>query len=263
MGGQLGIRAVDLRVVQVRLVHPRLQIVRHQPGRDPAEKGERRHVAFGPGVLVQPDHRADEHVPRAAQHHRERPDHMLPPGRRVQPAAQLPVIDLRLLAGLSRIRAQHPHLRPARLLRQVGRHIPAEARHRHRQPVLITQPLMDRRHRHIRLQLTGDVLVMGSDRRPGHLPQPRIRQLREPLPHPGGPLRLAQRRPARAHPRRNRRGHVVADRLAVHPRLVAIWFFDRPACQWTKISPMSITSKALLAIGPPSFPDGEKVAPAR
>ena len=36
------------------------------------------------------------------------------------------------------------------------------------------------------------------------------------------------------------------------PRLSAISFFDRPACQCIKISVTSITSNVLLAIGPPS-----------
>ena len=35
------------------------------------------------------------------------------------------------------------------------------------------------------------------------------------------------------------------------PRLPAISFFDRPACQCVKISQISITSNVLLAIGPP------------
>jgi hypothetical protein len=173
-------------------------------------------VAFGPGPLVQPDHRAHEHVPRTGQHHRERPDHQPLPRPRVQPPAQLPVVDLRLGARLGRIRAQHPHLRAARLLRQVRRHIPAEAGHRHRQPPLIAQPLVNRRHRHIRPQLGGDVIMVGGDRRPGHLPQPGIGQLREPPADQLSPARLADRRPARPHPRRDRRGRVLTDRLAIH-----------------------------------------------
>jgi len=40
------------------------------------------------------------------------------------------------------------------------------------------------------------------------------------------------------------------------PRLAAIWFCDRPACQWIKISEISITSKILLAIGPPPLQTG-------
>ncbi len=45
MRGQLGIGAVDLRVIQVWLVHPGLEVVRHQPGRDAAEELKRRDVA--------------------------------------------------------------------------------------------------------------------------------------------------------------------------------------------------------------------------
>jgi hypothetical protein len=48
---------------------------------------------------------------------------------------------------------------------------------------------MDRGHRDPGLELPGDVVVMRLDRRPGHLPQPGVRQLREPLPggfHLGG-----------------------------------------------------------------------------
>ena len=39
------------------------------------------------------------------------------------------------------------------------------------------------------------------------------------------------------------------------PRLPAISFFDRPACQWVKISQISITSNVLLAIGPSRLKD--------
>ena len=216
MGGQLGIGPVDLRVIQVRAVHPGLQVVRHQPGRHPAEERERRHMALAPPLLIQPDHRPHEQVPRARQHHHERPDRHRLPGRRVQPAAQPPVIDLRLRARLGRPRPQHLDLRPARLLRKIGRHIPPQAGHADRQPALIPQPLMDRRNRDPGLQLPGDELVMGLDRRPGHLPQPGIGQLREPLPRQFGPPLLGDRRPARAHPGRRRRGDVLPRCLAVH-----------------------------------------------
>ena len=54
-----------------------------QPGRHPAEEGKRGHVALAPGLLVQPDHRPHEQVPRAGQHHHERPDRHRLPGRRV------------------------------------------------------------------------------------------------------------------------------------------------------------------------------------
>jgi hypothetical protein len=63
VGGQLGIRPVDLRVIQVRAVHPGAQVVGDQPGRDAAEERERRDVRLGPGPLVHDQHRPDEHVP--------------------------------------------------------------------------------------------------------------------------------------------------------------------------------------------------------
>jgi len=170
-------------------------------------------MALGPGPLVHLEHRADEHVPRAAQHHRERVHRVPPPGPRVGPAAELPVVDLRLLPWLGRDQPQHGHLRPAGLLGQVRRHIPAQRRHRRRQPPLISEPLMDRRHRHPGRQLLHDVIPVRLDRRPRHLPQPGISQLREPLAGQLRPPLLAHRRPARRHPGGLRRGHVLADRV--------------------------------------------------
>ncbi len=218
MGGQLGIGPVDLRVIQVRPVHPGLEVVRNQPRGHPAEEPERGHVALGPRLLVHRDDRADEHVPRAAQHHRERPDRADPAGDRVSPPAQLPVVDLRLLTRHGRMQAQHPHLRPAGLLRQVRRHIPPQRRHRHRQPPLIPQPLPDRGDRDPGLQLRDDVIAVLRDRRPGHLPQPGIGQLREPFARQPRPLLLAHHRPARHHPGRLRRRQVLAHRVPRQPQ---------------------------------------------
>ena len=218
MGGQLRVGAVDPRVIQVRPVHPGLEVVGDQAGGHPAEERERSHVAFGPGPLVHGDDRADEQVPRAAQHHRECPDRPDPAGDRISPPAQQPVIDLGLLTGYRWMQAQHPHLRPADLLGQVRRHIPAQRGHRHRQPPLIAQPLMNRGHRDPRLQLRDNVIAVLTDRRPRHLPQPGIRQLREPLPRQPPPLVLAERRAARHHPGALRRGHVLAHRVPRQPQ---------------------------------------------
>jgi hypothetical protein len=173
-------------------------------------------MALGPGPLVHLQHRPHEQVPRAGQHHHERVHRAQLPGQRVQPAAQLPVVDLRLLPGLGGPRLPHHHLRAAGLLRHVRRHIPAEAGRRHRQALLIAQPLVNRRHPHPGLQLPGDELVVPADRRPGHLPQPGVGQLRKPVPDQLRPFLLAFRRPARGDARRLRRGDVLPQRLAVH-----------------------------------------------
>jgi hypothetical protein len=59
---------------------------------------------------------------------------------------------------------------------------------------------------------------------------------------------LAQRRPARDQACGHRRGDVLTDRLAVHPQALSDLALRAAACQWTKISVTSITSKVLLAI---------------
>jgi hypothetical protein len=218
VGGQLRIGPVDLRVIQVRPVHPGLEVVGDQPRRDSAEELERRHMALGPRPLIHLDHGPDEQQPRAAQHHREHVHRVPAPGPRIGPAPHLPVVDLGLLPGLGRLQPQHPHLRAAGLLRQVRRHIPAQRRHRHRQPALIGEPLVDRGHRHPGLQLPGDVIPVLPDRRPRHLPQPGISKLREPLPGQLRPLIPAHRRPARRHPGGLRRGHVLPHRVPRQPQ---------------------------------------------
>lgn len=215
VGGQLRIRAVDLRVVEVGLVHAGLEVVRDQPRRDAAEVGERLHVRGGPLRLVHHQRRAHEQVPRARQDHHERPHRPTPPRRRVGPHPEPAVVDLRLLTG-RRALAQHRDLRPAGLLGQVRPHPPAQTGHTHGQVVLVTQPLMDRRDRHRGAQLGGDVVTVALDVRPRHLPQPVVDQRREPFRREPSPVVLGHRRPARHHPGRDRWGGVLAQRLAIH-----------------------------------------------
>ena len=146
--GQLGVGAVDLRIVEVRLVDAGLEVIGDQPRRAAAEEGKRLHVAARPFGLVHRDDRAHEHVPGAGQHHDERPQGAAPAGRRVGPHPQLAVVDLGLLTGSGRVRVEYPYLIGLDLLGQVGRHIPAQGRDRHRQIVLVTQPLVDRGRTH-------------------------------------------------------------------------------------------------------------------
>src|SRR6266699_3496539 len=84
--------------------------------------------------------------------------------------------------------------------------------------MLTRKALVDRLHRHTRLQLAGDELMMIPDLRPGHLPQPGISQLREPPSGPLPPLRRADRRPAPNQALLLRRGQVLADRLTIQPQ---------------------------------------------
>ena len=219
MGGQLRVRPVDLRVIQVRLVDPGPQVVRHQPRRHPAEERERLHMRLRPRGLIHRQHRPHEHVPRTGQDHRERPYRAPQPGSRVGPHPQLAVVDLGLRTSIDLI-PQHHDLVTAHFLGQVRRHIPLQRRHRRGQAVFVTQPLMDRRLRHPRLQRSDDVLVMHGDPRPRRLPQRRIGQLREPARHQRRPPRRRPRRPTRPDPRRHRRGQVLTDGFAIHAQAV-------------------------------------------
>ena len=222
MDRELPVRPVDLRVVQVRPVHPGLEVVRDQPRRDPAEELQREHRRLAPRVLVQPDHRTDEHVPRARQHHHECPDRHPPAAGHRAPPAELAVVDLRL--GPRRDRwPRHPHPRAGDLLRQVRGHPAAEGRHRGVQALLPDQPLMDRRLRRPGLELLGDVVTVRLDRRPRVLPQPRIDDLREPALGQLPPLQPGHRRPTLRdlpghQPSLHRRRQVLTDGLAVDPQ---------------------------------------------
>jgi hypothetical protein len=70
VAGQLGIPPIDLRVIQVRLLHPDLEVIRVSLHGAPAEELERGHVRLGPRTLSPTHHRADEQVARVRQHNR-------------------------------------------------------------------------------------------------------------------------------------------------------------------------------------------------
>jgi hypothetical protein len=93
----------------------------------------------------------------------------------------------------------------------MGSHVAAEAGHAGLQAVLVTQALVDHRHRHHPHQGL-DPLPVDLDLTPRRLTQPGINQRREPLPHPLAPLLLAQRWTARDQPGRHRRRHILGHR---------------------------------------------------
>ena len=105
---------------------PVFRLSGHQPGRDAAEERERLDVALGPGPLVHRQDRADEQVPRAGQHHDQCPDGAEPPGRRVGPPAEHPVVDLGLLPGRGRTAGSRPSPAPGAPLRDVSADIAAD-----------------------------------------------------------------------------------------------------------------------------------------
>jgi hypothetical protein len=80
-----------------------------------------------------------------------------------------------------------------------------------------------------------------SGRRPGHLPQPRVRQLREPLPYQLLPPGLAPRGPPGVIPAATAGATYLRIVLRSTPSEPDTSFSDLPACQCTSIS---VTSTA-------------------
>ena len=129
VGGEFGVGLVDLRVVEVGPVDTGLQIVRHQPRRDSAEELEGRHMRRAPRCLVHFDHRSDEDVSRACQHHDERPDRDAFTAVRVDPHPQPAIVDLRFRSRFHRP-ARHGDLVPHRDFVKVSRNPSAHRRFR-------------------------------------------------------------------------------------------------------------------------------------
>ena len=103
-----------------------------------------------------------------------------------------------------------------------------------------------------------------ADRRPGHLPQPGIGQLREPAPHQLRPLLLAPGRAARHDTRGLRRGDVLAQRLAVHPQALGHLVL-RPARMPVHqyLGDVDHVERPPCHRPPAVVADGRKVAPSR
>ena len=124
MLGHLRVRPVQSGVIQVSLDHAGLQVVDDQPvGRRP-EVLPGGQVRGHPRGLVHREHRPHEHVPGTGQHDHERPYPADPVGQRVQPPAQIAVVDLRLTRRYRR--PKHGHRRPVAVREDLG-HIAAQA----------------------------------------------------------------------------------------------------------------------------------------
>jgi hypothetical protein len=182
VAGQLGIGAIQFGVVQVRADDTGLEVVGHQPPGRPTEEPQRRDVGLHPDSKRHRQHRADEQVPRAAQHHHKRPHPPPLAAGRVGPLTQVAVVQLGFLTRRRVGLAHRDH--PAQRL-PIGHrrpHIAAEAGDRHGKAALIPQPLVHRGHR-VGLEHLADQLVVGRDLGELRMPQLGGVKLGEPLVH--------------------------------------------------------------------------------
>ena len=106
VGGQFGVAAVDLRIVQIGVEHTRREVVDDQEGGRPAQEGEGRHVGLQPGGLVEAGDDVDEHVAAVAEDQGKGPQLVLLARLRVGPQTEVAKVDLGFLAG-RRIVAPH------------------------------------------------------------------------------------------------------------------------------------------------------------
>ncbi len=214
--GELVIGPVDLRVVEIRLDHPGLQVVRHQTAGQTTEELSRRHMGGDPLGLVHLERGPHEHVPAERQHQHERPQRPPPSCLRVEHDPEAAVVDLTFLAR-RRILPADRHPRQQHLLSQGHVRVAPQRRLAHGQAGFIPEPLMDRGQR-VRGQPGLDPVMqpvaLGEPRRA----QLRHQQLGEPLLRQRHPRFGRHRRAPRDEPGRLRRPDVLPDRLAVDPQ---------------------------------------------
>ncbi len=248
VAGQLGVPSVDLRVIQVRLAHPRLQVVRNDPAVDTRQGIRTRPRApltrpagscspwggrTGVASTAAPSRTPIPHGAALS------PDAATAPGTRNPPGLRLPAATAAAAAA--------PAL-ALYLAREMRPHVPAQAGHARGQALLVGQPLVDHRHRH-HGQQPRDPVMINRDLPPGHLPDARPGQLREPVPGQRPPLLLSLTGgPPGAIPAASAGATYWRTVFASTPRLRATSTFGRPAYQCCKISVTSTVVNVLLAI---------------
>ena len=162
-------------------------------------------------------------MPTGGQDHHERPHPPSPSRRRIAPAAQVAVVDLRLLSRW-RVVLAYRDRRTVGLLRQPGVDVAAEGGQAGPQALLVAQPLPHRRGG-VGLQPGLDRLVEPSQLGERRATQLRVHQLGEPLAHMGGPPLAAQRLTSQGLASRGDPGglggrYILADGLAVYAQAV-------------------------------------------
>jgi hypothetical protein len=123
---QLRVGVVELGVINVGLDDPGLEIVRHQASRHATEEVEGVAVRRHPGALIHAKGRADEHVAAHGQDHDEAPDPAPVLKGRIEPPAQIAVVDLGLLAG-GNVGPQNGHLVLQRLIGELQPDVASKA----------------------------------------------------------------------------------------------------------------------------------------
>jgi hypothetical protein len=211
--GELGVAAVEARIVEIRLEHAAAQVVRHQTGWTAVEKGERRDVRREELRLRHAQHGVAEEVPREGERHDEGPHSAQGAALGIEPPPEVPVVELRLLARRG-IVAEHRGALLGDLLGELAAHVAAQAGDAHRKAVLVAQALVDGGQGGLR-QVLLDVLMEGGDLAERRGARPRIAELGEPGVHARRPLRLREGRASRRHAGRFDATCVLAHRLTV------------------------------------------------
>src|SRR3990170_6679801 len=95
---QFLVGTIDLGIVEVGMQDPCFEIIDDQKNGHATEKGERGHVRLGQGLLIHLNGDEDEHVAAMGKDHNESPQAKPLTGGRIEPGAEIAVIDLSLLA---------------------------------------------------------------------------------------------------------------------------------------------------------------------
>ena len=164
-------------------------------------------------TLRHAQHRVAEQMAAEGEHHDEAPDAL--PGARpwIAPAAQVAVVELRLMPRRG-IVAKHRGALGGTLFGELGAHIATQAGDAHGEAMLVTQALVDGGQRGGRYVLL-DVVVEGLDLAVHRGARTRICELGEPLAYPRCPLCRRERRASGNHAGRLGAAGVLAHGLAV------------------------------------------------
>src|SRR6266542_4183290 len=208
---QLGVAAVEQRIVQVRVQHAAFEIVEDDPTRDGTKERERPHVALQPGRGIHVPNHGDKHVPRKRQHQDERVQNHRFAAERVGPLAQTSEIYLCFLARWRIVAYHGDALATSVGLGELRQRVAAERWQAGLQPLLVVHPL-PHGARSIDLQPLDDLVMACGQLVPSGAVLARLAQFWTHLRYKQRPAFGWRPRP-RAVPGFTRWGDVLADRV--------------------------------------------------